>query len=191
VETDDVELFDYEKYAINNSKKVIQIGQQLRKVSSIYLLDLPNFDKMWLTGTKNFLHCFDLLKKELNYLNINKNKFKQSVRAYYTKTFDEYDCLLTNNVVFVDLFDAAANNTVLECIVRNTPIIVNKLPGVVEYLGDDYPLYFNNLDEVANLLTNEKILEAHLYLKNINKDDLSMDYFAKQLINITYRHHKI
>jgi hypothetical protein len=45
----------------------------------------------------------------------------------------------------MDLYDATSNNAIVECIIRNTPIIVNKLPGVVDYLGENYPLYFNIL----------------------------------------------
>jgi hypothetical protein len=83
--------------------------------------------------------------------------------------------------------DSAANNTILECIIRNTPIIVNKLESVVEYLGKDYPLYFNHLDEIPSLLNNEKILEAHQYLCDMKKDDVSMKYFMSQLINIVHK----
>jgi hypothetical protein len=104
----------------------------------------------------------------------------------YTKNFDEYDTLLTNNIVFMELYDATANNAIVECIVRNTPIIVNKIPGVVDYLGDDYPLYFNNLQEIPALLTEQNILNAHLYLSNMNKEDLEISYFNKKLFTLLY-----
>jgi hypothetical protein len=107
---------------------------------------------------------------------------------HYTNTFQEYDELLSKNIVFIDLFDAAANNTILECIIRNTPIIVNKLPPIIDYLGEDYPLYFNELNEVPDLLINEKILAAHNYLTKINKDELSIDLFTKKIMEIGYSH---
>ena len=108
----------------------------------------------------------------------------KNVIMKYTKTFEEYDNLLSNNIVFVDLFDASANNAVLECIIRNTPILINKLPAIVEYLGENYPLYFNNLDEVSKILeNNDLILQAHEYLKSMNKSDLSIDYFKKQVFS--------
>jgi beta-1,4-mannosyl-glycoprotein beta-1,4-N-acetylglucosaminyltransferase len=99
---------------------------------------------------------------------------------YYTSTFQEYDELLSKNIVFIHLFDAAANNTVLECIIRNTPIIVNRIEAVVEYLGEDYPLYFNELSEVPDLLN--KVEQAHIYLKNMDKTSISMDYFCTRLL---------
>ena len=54
-----------------------------------------------------------------------------------------YDELLSENVVFLNLIDASAVNTVIECIVRNTPLIINRLPAIVEILGEDYPLLSN------------------------------------------------
>jgi hypothetical protein len=56
---------------------------------------------------------------------------------------DDYDKLLTENIVCIVLVDASAINTLVECIVRNTPIIINKLPSVVELLGACYPLYLD------------------------------------------------
>lgn len=87
----------------------------------------------------------ELLSSEINYLKIDKNTLNKNVKMYYTKTFEEYDELLTKNIVFIDLFDAASNNTIVECIIRNTPIIVNKVGGVSEYLGNNYPLYFDDI----------------------------------------------
>ena len=84
--------------------------------------------------------------------------------------------------MFIDLFDAAANNTVLECIVRKTPIIVNKIPGVVDYLGEGYPLYFSELDEVSALLTEEKLLAAQEYLKKMDCTDIEIDVFVGKLM---------
>jgi hypothetical protein len=60
------------------------------------------------------------------------------------------------------------------------------MDSVVEYLGENYPLYFNNLFEVPLLLSEEKILEAYIYLCNMDKPDLSIDFFTKTLTNINY-----
>lgn len=186
VDTENIILFDYNNFITNNDKKILQIGQQLRKMSSIYLLDIVNFKKIWLTGTKNFNRCKEILNNEIFFLNIDKNNFKGSVELHYTNTFQEYDELLSKNIVFIDLFDAAANNTILECIIRNTPIIVNKLTPIFEYLPEDYPLYFNCLDEIPNLLTNKKLLDAHNYLTKMDKTELTLDFFSKKIMEIAY-----
>ena len=186
----DVPLFNLSKY-INNSKKyIIQVGKQLRKVSSIYLLPaVPTYKKLWLTGSKDYDNCIQHLHDELSYLNIPKSRIDlNSVNMYYTSTFEEYDEYLSKNIVFIDLWDAAANNAVLECICRNTPLIVNKVAGVVDYLGDSYPLYFTSISDIPNLMKIENIMRAHKYLKNMNKDDITLDRFVKDLFNIAYKY---
>jgi hypothetical protein len=99
---------------------------------------------------------------------------------------DEYDELLSNNVVFLNLVDASACNTIIECIVRNTPILVNRLPAVVEYLGNDYPLYYNSFEEAYEILSdNDKLLKAHKYLVNKDKTFLSIENFIDKLKMLT------
>jgi len=183
---ENVLYFDINKYLLNRNKNLIQIGQQLRKLSSIYLINNISHQKLWLTGTKNYEKCKKLLMSEITYFNINKNKLDENVTMKYTNTFKEYDELLEKNIVFVDLIDASANNAILECIIRNTPIIVNKLEAVVEYLGDDYPLYFENLSDIPSLLEKDKIIEAHQYLCKLDKTELSIGYFCKKVFNICY-----
>lgn len=178
---DNIVPFSMEKYVANPEKKFLQVGQQYRKVTSIYRVSAPGHTKLWLTGTRNFPKLYRLLKKEAQYLEIDIGRVM--IPMLYTDTFEEYDELLSQNVVFVDLFDAAANNTVLECIVRKTPILVNRVGGIAEYLGEDYPLYFSTLDEVPGLLTIDNLTRAHEYLKNICVQDLTMDAFVGGLLS--------
>ena len=185
---DDIPLFTEELFFANNNKMLIQIGQQLRKMTSIYMLNTVHCSKMWLTGTKNFEKINTLLEKEIQYLGIDKNQMDNSVKMKYTETFEEFDELLTKNLVFIDLFDASANNSVLECIVRNTPIIINKLEGVVDYLGDTYPLYYDDLSEVPKLIDTQKILSAHEYLKKMDKTPFKIKTFLNNLYDIVYQH---
>ncbi|MHC5825361.1 MAG: tetratricopeptide repeat protein, partial [Nostoc sp.] len=98
---------------------------------------------------------------------------------------DEYDNLLSMNIAFVDLYDASANNAIIECIARATPLLVNPLPAVKEYLGEDYPMYFHTLKEAAEkALDTSLILETHQYLKSCEtRQKLSADYFLKSFCN--------
>jgi len=87
--------------------------------------------------------------------------------------------------VFLDLIDVSACNTLIECIVRNTPIVINRLPAIVEYLGEDYPLYYNTLEEATSLINDDrKILEAYRYLKTKDKEFLKMETFMKKFLEI-------
>ena len=184
VVSENIPYFDMQSFIDNDNKNLIQVGQQLRKMSSIYLLNSISCNKMWLTGTKKFERVLDLLEKEIAFLNIDKNLLNPNIVMHYTESFEEYDELLCKNLVFIHLFDASANNTVLECIIRNTPIIVNKLEGVVDYLGPEYPLYFNHLEEVPHLINTQKIEEAHKYLKQLDKSKFTISHFINSLYNI-------
>jgi hypothetical protein len=112
----------------------------------------------------------------------------------------EYDRILTENIVFIYLVDASAVNTLLECVIRNTPIIVNKIPAVVEVLGEKYPLYITLnecLDyydinrQVNNFLKDtKKILSAYKYLQKLDKEKLSIRQFQDKFINTVSLIHK-
>ena len=74
-------------------------------------------------------------------------------------------------------FDTSANNIVSECIVRNTQILINNLPAMRENLGNNYPLFYDDIETAGKLLTRERIIEARNHLKNLDelnmKDNLS------------------
>lgn len=93
-----------------------------------------------------------------------------------------YDQMLADFVVFLDLVDAAAVNTVLECIVRNTPLIINKIPGTVNLLGNDYPLYYESEEDLKKI-NFTKIIQTNTYLKKINKDKYKINYFVNDLLS--------
>lgn len=106
----------------------------------------------------------------------------ESVKVLDMIPNEEYDHLLKKNIVFIELIDASAVNTVIECIVRNTPILVNKLPAVVEYLGEGYPLFYNDIQHAHDLLSNKKkILQAHKYLRKLDKSKFTIEHFIYKL----------
>ena len=66
---------------------------------------------------------------------------------------EEYDGLLDSSVVFLNLYDAVANTTTIECIGRNTPIVIDRFPGIEDYLGIEYPLFYDTLKDAAAILS--------------------------------------
>lgn len=89
-----------------------------------------------------------------------------------------YDQLLASGVVLAELFDASANNLVVECLVRATPIACNRHPAVTEHLGADYPLYFDRIEEVPDLLATHRVVAAHDYLKTLDIRPYTGEAFA-------------
>jgi hypothetical protein len=97
---------------------------------------------------------------------------------------EKYDHLLSENIVLIPLLRAVAVNTVLECIVRNTPMIVKRLPAVVEYLGQDYPLYYETYAEAESKIADRDLLhKGYKYLKAMDKDFLMSEYFLESVRN--------
>jgi len=111
-------------------------------------------------------------------------KMVDSVKKVRFLSNRNYDNLLSENIVFLDLYDSSANNAIIECIARNTPVLVNPLEPVVEYLGKEYPLYFNSLEEAAVKAEDmEQIRAAHKYLLNHPlKPKLTGEYFRESLV---------
>lgn len=97
---------------------------------------------------------------------------------------DEYDEMLTKNLVMIRLVDASAVNTILECVVRRTPIIVNRLEAVEEILGEDYPMYYESIYDIPALMKMDRIEETHNYMKtHLDKDKHSDKEFLKSIRN--------
>lgn len=59
--------------------------------------------------------------------------------------------------------------------------MVTRHPAVVEYLGNDYPLFYDRLEDVAETLDRERIRAAHEHLRDMDKADLSVEHFVDQL----------
>jgi len=112
------------------------------------------------------------------------DKLIQSVEIIECLNNESYDDLFTSSIVFLNLIDASAVNTIIECIVRETPVLVNRLPALEEYLGKNYPLFYSTLSEAEELLCDEKNIEkAHCYLREMDKSYLQIKYFMNDFVN--------
>lgn len=154
-------LFNPEKF-LNSKPKLILIGHWLRKFESIYKIETDTY-------TKSILKCTNTHHPDgvdiINYL-----------------PAEQYEKLFENNVVFLDLLDASANNIIVECILHRTPVLVNRLPAIEEYLGKDYPLFFNNIEEASEKLScQELILKAHQHLLKIDTEQFSLQNFINSV----------
>lgn len=92
----------------------------------------------------------------------------------------EYDRLMRSSIVFLWLHDVSACNTILDCIASRTPLIVNRLPAVEEYLGD-YPLICDSLDEVPAKL--QQLETAVEHLERIDKTRFTYEAFVDGLVS--------
>ena len=175
--------FNLENFIKNKNYNIIQLGQQYRKISTIYIIK-SNYPKMWLSGNKN--QNYKTLNIELNYL--NKKKIN-NVKNYYAKSINEYIDLLLNNIVIVPLWHASANNSLLECLEMNIPFFITRLDATEEYLGINYPMFYTNISEIEDIINDiEKLhqiyIKTYKYLVNFNKNDIRYEHFNSELLKI-------
>lgn len=162
--------FNFIAFGENKDKKVVNIGWWLRKVTSIYRLaaDPSIFQKIrLLPSTKNQSNTTidRIVDIERGCLFPTSERDMESAITIRHMPDEDYDRLLSQNVVFLDLYDASASNVVIECMARATPLLVNPLPAVMEYLGPAYPMYYLTLNEASQKLHNIDVVRAaHEYL---------------------------
>ena len=173
------------KFLSEPNPRLIQIGYWLRKMESIVDINAPrHYKRVWLPS--NIEYAEEMLgvhKKTLREFEGQRYRWSRAEKIERVSN-EYYDDWMSSGVVFLDLYDSSANNAIIESIARNTPILVNKIKPVVEYLGTDYPLYFENLDHAAQLLDDkENIYNAHAYLKAMDKEWIRGSCFASKLIN--------
>ena len=170
-----------ERFQQNPDKLLLQVGWFCRNTAAIY--QVPADDNYWLRKAH--------LRQQVVWIGYTEQLCQKYFRSAdsnrgRTRVIDptdaaEYDTLLSRNIIFMEVITAAANNTVIECIARNTPIVLNRHPGPLYYLGEDYPLFYDDIDRVPALVTHETVLQAHEYLKNMDKTWIRGACFAESL----------
>jgi hypothetical protein len=177
--------FNLSNFIKNKDYKIIQLGKQYRRVSDIYMIK-TQYKKIWLSGFKNINDCFKILNKELRFLNTKPNN---KVECYYTKTLEEYDNMLLNNIIIIPLWNATANNSLLECLESNIPAFISRLPSTEEYLGKDYPMFYNHVSDIEPIINNKQQLhkkykKTYKYLLKFDKSKIRHKYFNSELLKI-------
>lgn len=162
-------VFDFDAFA-RSDKTVASIGFWLRRFSSFELLRAPGFRKLRpLPVSRDSVEGMQRMAEyELEERGFAKyhGEITQPALICDRLDGDAYDELLATSVVFLDLIDASAVTTVVECLVRATPLLINRIPPVVEYLGEDYPFYFDSLEEAERkILDLDVIRAAHEHMR--------------------------
>ncbi len=153
-------VFSAQRYAANPRKMIVQVGWWLRRFESLAELEVPALEKAALSPFPGVPDWYSAQ---------GWADYGRSCSVTQLGYLDDqgYDELLSENIVFLDLYDSSANNAIVECIARQTPVLVSPLPAVVEYLGAGYPLYFSDLHEAAAKAQDlPLVISAHQYLRD-------------------------
>jgi hypothetical protein len=177
--------FDFDEFVKNEDKKLVTIGWWLRKLNALYTVKTNDYKKIRLLSNNNSKDkIFELEKiEEITSNQHITDEQRKSVKTLDFLSNDEYDKILSENLVYLDLYDCSANNVIIECIARGTPLFINRLPAVVEYLGESYPLYIDSIYDLEDKLKDyDLIRRAHLYLKTI-RYKVEIGHFLETMVN--------
>jgi hypothetical protein len=166
------QLFSFQDFLHSEPRKILFVGEYLRNYESFYDLSTPGYEKI-------LLRCFPKDKKQKGLISTD------SVKVIDRISDEAYDSLMANSIIFLNLLDSPANTTISEAIVRTTPVLVNNVGSVKEYLGESYPYYYNDLDEATRKLQDiDLIAKTVIYLKKWRGvRNLSFDQFIFSLQN--------
>lgn len=176
--------FSYERFLAAPEKRVVQVGAWLRNFISLKHLPTLEYKKICINTGESGAAYQRLMELSVDIYNADGLEVIGEYEMVDWMPDDEFDELLANCVVFLDLIGASANNAVIECIRRGTPVLVNRLPAVEEYLGADYPLYFDSLGGAADKLHDMSLIKkAHEYLVGMDQSFLDGEFFRQSVAN--------
>lgn len=172
--TGNEKTFDFTLFSQN--KQIYHIGWWLRNFNSFINFKIPDeFNKIILIKN-DFEEEWNILSKRVD---------KTGITVIKELNNNDYAEIFTKSCMFLDLEDATANNVILECIKFNTPVIVRKIPAIIEYLGVNYPLYFENEKDLNRLISVDylcnRIKEANIYLQNMDKSHILCETFNNKI----------
>lgn len=160
-------MFSMDKFDSNPTRSVVQVGWWCRRFRTLYDLQSP-YRKVFLNPHVNNKASVAALRG----IEANMQQYSltpEQLKGVHHQDFvsdQAYDILLSNNIVMLHLYDAIANNAIIECMARGTPVLVNPLPSVVDYLGEDYPFYFKTTEEASKKLGSRSLIaETSEYLR--------------------------
>lgn len=177
----DVPWWSFDSYEANESKSLVQLGFYIRNTRAIYQVpDIERHQKVRiLNRSLKFIYGYD--RAVVKYWKSSSSRGMHcNVRNINRISDIEYDNVLSKNIILTELFASAANNVVIECIARNTPLIVNRQPAVEEYLGKEYPLFFDDISEVPTLIHRSR--SAYEHLRKLDKSRFTLETFREQII---------
>lgn len=155
----DVPVWDSD--AAWENHRLVQAGFCLRNTQLIFQIAPPKWNRTQLFGASAWYRARD---ESLRQAGARPDVERDQVETLGRLDDAAYDRLLAESVLVTELYGAAANNLIVECMVRGVPLLVNRLPAIEEYLGVDYPLFYADISEIPALLERSRLRAASAQL---------------------------
>jgi hypothetical protein len=133
----------------STAHKVFHVGWHLRSFSAFARLRVDRSRKVLLVPKKLPLDYFlrEVVDRELRLSDMGcaEDHFGE----IYSASQSDYAHILRRGILFNHYLEPSGSNFISECISAGSRLIVNRHPAFEEYLGVDYPLFYDS-DEEAN-----------------------------------------
>jgi hypothetical protein len=172
--------FSIDRWEEQQARRIVQVGWYARNHRAIYQVEVPEgYRKIHLL--RHGIH--KLIARTDQFSPYRDRPWVGAVEIVPTLSDPEYDDLMASSLIFSEYWDVSASNTVVEAIARCAPLVVNRHPALEEYLGVDYPLFYNDLGEVRRLLQDPaRVRAAWQLLSEMDKSWLSATSFARDVV---------
>lgn len=173
-------MFDIDRYM--SSPKLRHSGFELRDVARFFTTYTSIPKEMYIGQQYNH----DLVKRELLHHGVTPNTCLVNI-IYKFLNNQQYSEQLISTIGFSCYYDCAASNAILEHIMSHSPLVVNRIPPIVEYLGEDYPMYYENISHNLDqyLLDKSFVQQTSDYLKQRSqRKEFTIDHFCEFINNL-------
>jgi len=186
-------LWSMKAYRSNPQPELLQIGTWLRNMDMIFNLESDH--KTWICRDK------EAIMRVANTLSpAHSNRLQTILKDFRANTYyplfnrvklinldsDAYETIMANNIVVTEIIGSSCNNGIIECIASATPVLVNRLDSIEEYLGKDYPFYYSSYTELLAKGNNLALIQAtHQYLLNLDtRRYIAGSYFREKFLQV-------
>jgi len=175
------------KNTFENKKFFTFLGWSFRNFNLFCKIKINNhLKKVILPGTTS-----DEQNSRMNtILKIQTNDNHKNIHFLHNLPIDEFVKILYQSILFLDFDGVSANNAIVECITYNLPIICRKTTATIFYLGEDYPMFFENEETIHIILSKLEFYANKTidYLKKVNKTKMSLTKTVIDVLSIIDSH---
>jgi hypothetical protein len=170
--------------------KVFHIGWHLRSFAAFARLKVDKHRKVLLVPKKISTEYFirEVVNKDLALAGLKP--IEEYVDHFYTASNEEYQKILRWGVIFNQYLEPAGSNLISECINAEASLMINRHSAFEEYLGQDYPLFFDDevsADELMTRLDRPGYRKEVQQYMNKRQSMYSVEQFCRELTEIGTR----
>jgi len=172
-------------YNINRDQnKLCCIGCNIEDITTFCEMELEQtFDK-----SMEFINNINQLSIP-NYITDSACKYDIDINIIANKDIPDFIQSLHQRVIFMFANEYTHTDKIVLLIEHNVPFFINKTDSSCEYLGDEYPLFYDTISQLVTILNDYSevqtlIQKGHEYLLQMDKSDISFEYFNSEVMKM-------